>query len=128
MRLLEERFKVAPTSDPILDEELAKLPTAQEMADRIAAIQEINLEVLGGMAGAQAAARSQEPVGKEAVKEEVRTRISQVIDNRAKKVAKPVAAKGPKPPGGFQHRSKPGVEKPDQLDLGQTDPSGADNG
>jgi hypothetical protein len=62
MYLLEARFGVAPTPDPILEAELAKLPTSEEMRERIKSIKEIVTSVWGNVIASPSAARDQEAV------------------------------------------------------------------
>jgi HD superfamily phosphohydrolase len=133
LRLLEDEFGCAPTSDPILDDELAKLPTSQEMEGQIRVLKELEVQVLGGIAGAPSRARSQAPLTPDVLKEDVFTRVSSAIGQEKRTEPQSPEAEGaettagsttPTPSGGVSPDSKP--KKAKQLKLeGQKDSNGS---
>jgi HD superfamily phosphohydrolase len=127
MKLMEKRFGIAPTPDPILDDELVKLPTNREMQERIETLREVEIGVFGSVVASPMAARNER-----AVVEDTQTRISAEVNRqKASTVAKdrlPVAPRGSaqlsdvtvpdRAPRSRQENEQSAVQRPEQLPLG----------
>ena len=121
-RLMEAQFGAVPTADPILDDELGKLPTAEDMKERIKMLEDVTVSVSGEMVAAPASLRAQGASDKEALKEDVYTRLSEIVDRHKKKSGpKSTGKAAAKPLGNAKGRSESHTRRGKQLPFKSED-------